>query len=50
MPSHAATKFAAPLHVNVGTLRNWEQGLREIRKKNEPRRRDNYHPQLEKDA
>lgn len=23
------TKFAALLHVNVGTLRNWEQGLRE---------------------
>ena len=22
-------KFAALLHVNVGTLRNWEQGLRE---------------------
>ncbi|HWZ63554.1 MAG TPA: helix-turn-helix domain-containing protein [Steroidobacteraceae bacterium] len=23
------TKFAALLHMNVGTLRNWEQGLRE---------------------
>jgi len=23
------TKFAALLHVNVGTLRNWDQGLRE---------------------
>ena len=23
------SKFAALLHVNVGTLRNWEQGLRE---------------------
>src|SRR5215471_5347563 len=22
-------KFAAPLHVDVGTLRNWEQGRRE---------------------
>jgi putative transcriptional regulator len=22
-------KFAALMHVNVGTLRNWEQGLRE---------------------
>jgi putative transcriptional regulator len=23
------SRFAALLHVNVGTLRNWEQGLRE---------------------